>query len=138
MTDKIKQLPNVGMPTDEQKMLSPLVTVAGRPMTYAEYVGKLFKIMPDFNQSLVHAALGASGETGELADAVKKAWAYGKELDKENVREELGDSLFYLQAMCNLMGFSFSEVLQANADKLQARYGQSYSDAKAINRADKQ
>ena len=42
---------------------------------------------------LMHAALGLSGEAGEFADAIKKHLVYGRELDRENAIEELGETL---------------------------------------------
>lgn len=107
-------------------------------ISYASFVGGLFKYDPDPKQMKMHAAIGISGESGELIDAVKKHWVYGKELDVENVKEELGDLMFYIQAMANLMGFNLQNILQINADKLAKRYvGLKYSDQAAIARADK-
>lgn len=124
--------------TPDQLMFSPVVTGPSGPVQYALYVERLFKRMPDFNQTILHAAVGVSGEGGELLDGVKKAWAYGKELDRDNIKEECGDALFYIQAMANEMGWSMAELMQTNTDKLAKRYGESYSDAKAIARADKE
>jgi len=70
-------------------------------------------------------------------DAIKKRWVYGKELDKENVIEEIGDLLFYVQAFCTLVGTLVTEVCGANMEKLTKRYPNGYTDAAAIARADK-
>lgn len=104
---------------------------------YSHFVQQLVKDMGSPTLDLLHAAVGISGEAGELLDAVKKNWAYGKPLDRANVIEELGDLEFYCCAMRMLAGVTRQEVLQANADKLAVRYGNSYSDAAAIARADK-
>jgi len=45
--------------------------------------------------SLLHGAIGISGEAGELLDAVKKHVFYGKPLDVNNVKEEISDVLWY-------------------------------------------
>ena len=45
-----------------------------------------------------HIALGLIGEVGELADALKHDLVYQKPLDIENVKEELGDIIYYLFA----------------------------------------
>ena len=104
---------------------------------YDHFVHRLFKSGAACGD-LVHAAMGISGESGELLDAIKKHVVYGKVLDKENVIEELGDLLFYVQAMMNLLEIPEQRVLQHNADKLQARYkDMAYSDKAAQDRLDK-
>lgn len=118
-------------------MLSPIVSYRGEPIQYALYVSRLFKQMPDVEQTILHAAVGVAGEGGELLDAAKKYWAYGNPLDVDNVKEELGDLLFYIQAMANEIGTTLPELLQKNVDKLSVRYGSSYSDSAAIARVDK-
>ena len=88
---------------------------------------------------LLHGAMGASGEVGELVDAIKKHVFYNKPLDKENVVEELGDAIFYLQSIMNTINISKEDVIEHNMDKLNKRYpGFKYSDKKAQERADKQ
>lgn len=101
-------------------------------------VQDLFKDMGSLRDNMMHAAAGISGEGGELLDAVKKHWAYGKPLDVENVVEELGDLEFYMRALRNLVGVTREHVLLANIVKLQKRYPQGkYSDQQAQDRADK-
>lgn len=87
---------------------------------------------------LLHAAIGICGEAGELADAIKKATIYRKELDLENVIEEMGDIEFFLEALRSHLNISRAETLQANIDKLRKRYPEGgYSDNQAQVRADK-
>ena len=91
------------------------------------------------NAHLLHMAVGISGEAGELIDAVKKAAIYNKELDLENIKEELGDLEFYLEGLRAALGFSREEILAGNIAKLSKRYSSlSYSNTHAIERADKQ
>ena len=88
--------------------------------------------------NLLHMAVGVSGEAGELLDAIKKHVIYQKPLDVENVKEELGDLLFYMSNLMQSVGLSFEEVLQHNVDKLSVRYSSgSYSNKQAQERADK-
>jgi NTP pyrophosphatase (non-canonical NTP hydrolase) len=88
--------------------------------------------------NLWHMATGVSGEAGELLDAIKKHVIYQKPLDVENVKEELGDILFYMSNLMQSVGLSFEEVLQHNVDKLSVRYSSgSYSNKQAQERADK-
>lgn len=85
-----------------------------------------------------HMATGISGEAGELLDAVKKHVIYTKPLDRENAIEEVGDLLFYIEGMCQLLGITVDEAKEKNIEKLRVRYsGGVYSDAAAQERADK-
>lgn len=104
---------------------------------YDIFVRQLFKADTEAMMAL-HGALGCAGEAGELADAIKKEYIYGKQRDRANIVEELGDLRFYMQAVMNHYGITESEVLQENGNKLAKRYnGLRYSDSAAIARADK-
>ena len=105
---------------------------------YEDFVASRFKMLSTPIESLLHGAVGVSGEAGECLDAVKKAWIYGKELDMHNMIEEIGDQFFYQFAMLRILGVSFEAVIRHNMDKLSKRYPEGYSDAAAIARADKQ
>jgi NTP pyrophosphatase (non-canonical NTP hydrolase) len=114
------------------------VVVKDDVLFYHQFVEKLFKNLGSPEADLNHGVIGCAGEVGELSDAIKKFTIYGKELDRNNVIEELGDLLFYMQAIMNKLQIPVSDVLQANADKLAKRYVTlEYSDAAAIARADK-
>jgi NTP pyrophosphatase (non-canonical NTP hydrolase) len=104
---------------------------------YSEFVARLAKPMGSPTLDILHAAVGVSGEAGELLDAVKKNWAYNKPLDRENIVEELGDLRFYMQHMMNLLNITDHEVIKHNLEKLQKRYAEGYSDKAAQERADK-
>ncbi len=113
---------------------------------YSKMVSALAKPGADIVRSLtpenahaLHMAAGIAGEAGELLDAVKKAAIYCKEIDRENVVEELGDLEFYLEGLRQGLHITREEVLEANAVKLSKRYSSgSYSNAQAQQRADKQ
>lgn len=92
---------------------------------------------------LLHMAIGAAGEAGELLDAVKKYVIYNKPLDLNNVIEELGDLEFYMEGVRQGVDVTREDVIEANVYKLatgpKARYkGGKYSDKAAQDRADKQ
>lgn len=120
-----------------------LLNVAqGNHPSFEHMVANLFKNMDDPIASLLHATIGISGEAGELLDAVKKTWVYGKALDGRNVIEELSDLRFYYQAALLILGLDDLHIKAYNMDKLvlgeNARYKTGfYSDAQAVARADK-
>ena len=86
------------------------------------------------NISLLHAAMGACTESGELVDSLKKAIFYGKELDLVNFKEELGDILWYIAIALHELDSSFEEVMDTNISKLKARYGGKFTTDRALNR----
>lgn len=88
--------------------------------------------------SLLHGAIGISGEAGELLDAVKKHVFYGKPLDVNNVKEEISDVLWYQAIALEAVGSSFDEVMQINHDKLEKRYPSGFTEQHAVARLDKQ
>lgn len=86
----------------------------------------------------LHMAVGISGESGELLDAIKKYVIYKKPLDRVNVVEELGDLEFYMEGLRQGLEISRQEVIQHNINKLSKRYHKgSYSNDQANDRADK-
>lgn len=120
--------------------------MALRQPTHPELVEALAKPGEDILASLTpekchlwHMASCIPGEGGELFDAVKRYVIYGKELDMDNVIEELGDLEFYLEGLRSSLGISREHTLQMNIQKLSKRYeSMKYSDQAAQERADKQ
>lgn len=87
---------------------------------------------------LIHMAMLITGEAGELCDAIKKHTIYQRELDRENVIEELGDLEWTLERIRQILCISREETLDANIDKLTVRYPNlEYSNENAQTRADK-
>ena len=82
----------------------------------------------------LHMVLGMQTEAAEIADAYKKTIAYKKELDLVNVKEELGDILWYIANMCNMHDWDLRDIMQTNIDKLKARYPEKFTEEHAINR----
>lgn len=102
-------------------------------------VASRMKPMGTLQADLIHMTLEQAGEAGELVDAIKKHWVYGKPLDVGTVVEELGDLLFYIQGVLNIVtsqGVLAPETLKnfmvANMNKLSKRYPTGYSDQAAI------
>ena len=85
----------------------------------------------------VHAAVGVAGEAGEILDTVKKHWVYGRTLDIDNIEEEIGDAMFYLQALAFECGLLLEDAMEKNMEKLAKRYPNGYTNEDAILRRDK-
>lgn len=81
-----------------------------------------------------NVGLGLAGESGEVADAIKKAIYQGHVLDADHLKEELGDICWYISLGCKCLGVSLSSVMQGNIDKLKRRYPHGFSPEESINR----
>lgn len=88
----------------------------------------------DFEQMASHMLMGIQGESGEVADLFKKHFHQGHDLSVEEVVEELGDVMFYIANLCNVMGISLQEVCERNIIKLMKRYPEGFSVERSINR----
>jgi len=115
------------------------------PDTYQKLANRTASIeSPDLavrlvaHSELLHAAIGAAGEAGELADAVKKSVFYGQPLNIENVCEEIGDVLWYIALAASSCGLKLSTCMQYNVSKLEKRYKSGkFTEKEAAERADK-
>jgi len=68
-----------------------------------------------------YVLLGLAGETGEVCDLVKKAIRSGKPVNRDDLRWELGDVLYYLARVAREFGFTFEEIAYSNKLKLENR-----------------
>lgn len=101
-----------------------------RSLTLAEYRDVVEgSEVPTEGDALTYFALGVAGEAGEVADSVKKLRRrenppgdFTVENDPEEVAEELGDLLWYVDRLSNEIGLSLGEVLAANAEKIERRH----------------
>lgn len=103
------------------------------PQEYSALVTKLAKPL-GLKMDLIHGALGVTSEAGELADAVKASMVYGKPVDQVNVVEEAGDLLFFTEMLLQKFGLTIEDAKRGNAAKLNARYSDGFSEAKALGR----
>ena len=83
---------------------------------------------------LQHSIDGMVTEVGEIADQLKRYKYYGTDIDYTNLKEEFGDLMYYVMLGIQASGLSFEEVLQTNINKLSSRYGDKFSEDKAVNR----
>lgn len=82
----------------------------------------------------LHMVIGMQTEVAEIADVYKKNIAYNKPLDLVNIKEELGDAMWYIANLCNMHGWDLRDILDTNIAKLQARYPEKFTEKQALNR----
>ena len=82
----------------------------------------------------LHMVLGMQTEAAEIADVYKKTIAYKKPLDFVNIKEEIGDIMWYIANLCNMNGWDLREILATNIAKLEARYPEKFTEENALNR----
>ena len=88
------------------------------------------------DQRLANAALGLTGEAGEVAEHVKKHLFHATPLDRDAVAKELGDCLWYLAALATSLELSLADVAGRNIEKLRRRYPDGFSEERSRNRVE--
>lgn len=88
--------------------------------------------------AFINKILGLVGESGEVAEKVKKLQRNqdGKisKTDREELAKELGDVLWYLSAISHYLGVSLDDVASNNIDKLFDRKARGVIKSKGDNR----
>ena len=85
---------------------------------------------------LLNSALGLCGESGEVADIVKKFRFQGHDLDFEHIAKELGDVAWYLAVGAYAIGLDLESIFRMNKEKLEARYPNGFSADRSLHRAE--
>ena len=88
------------------------------------------------NELLLNSALGLCGESGEVADLVKKHRFQGHDLDIEHIAKELGDVAWYLAVGAYAIGLDLESIFRMNIEKLEARYPNGFSADRSLHRAE--
>ena len=107
---------------------------------YVALVDRLWAIEDTANlPRLLTAVIGMQSETGEFAEIVKKCVFQGKELDnssKFHLKRELGDIIWYWSQGVMSLGYTPSEIIEENINKLEKRYPNGFETIRSENRAE--
>jgi NTP pyrophosphatase (non-canonical NTP hydrolase) len=96
---------------------------------------KIMLRLTNKNITMMHGLIGLTTEIGELVDVFKKYVFYGKKIDLINVKEELGDLMWYMNLLIELEGWTWEEIAELNIKKLELRYqDKQFSEMRAANR----
>lgn len=106
-------------------------------MTINEYQGLAMRTS---NQELskedhmLNGVLGLVGESGEIADLVKKNRMQGHMLDIEHAAKELGDVCWYIAETATAIGCDLETIMKMNIEKLRKRYPDGFSSDRSQHR----
>ena len=101
---------------------------------YQKQVERTRSYLINKDEEVKEYCLGMMSEIGELAGHFKHVLYHDWKLDRKNVKEEIGDALWYIAALTSIMGFTLDEIMKFNIEKLKERYPDGFSSEKSINR----
>ena len=88
----------------------------------------------DKKDEILNWAVGLSEECGEVMNHIKHhCWGH-EDLNLIEISKEIGDVLWYLSALCTVLGLDFETVATLNMRKLEHRFGGVFSDEKSKDR----
>ncbi|PEL32557.1 nucleotide pyrophosphohydrolase [Bacillus toyonensis] len=105
---------------------------------YQESTLRTWNNKTDFGGRVSNAALGLTGEAGEVADIVKKAIYHGhgfqplhcpgeEDGNTYKLALELGDIMYYVSIMAHELGYTLQDIAEMNIAKLAKRYPDGFS-----------
>lgn len=97
---------------------------------YQKLCRKTAKKFRNKEKEILTWGLGLVGEAGGVAGCVKKTVSH-KDNQKAGLRENLGDTMWYVAAICSFYGWDLEEVLAENIKKLEKRHPQGFSHRNA-------
>lgn len=101
--------------------------------TYQQLAARTINHALDRDEMINHAVFGLSGEVGEISSLFQKAYQ-GHELNKSDLRKEIGDVAWMLAELCTAYGWDMEQVFIENIEKLRARYPKGFSAERSLHR----
>lgn len=98
-----------------------------KKLTFDDYEEKVMNLAfyPNKGNNIVYPTLGLCGESGEIAEKIKKVirdkGGVVSDSDRVALGKELGDVLWYVVAAAFELGFSAEEIASMNIEKLYGR-----------------
>lgn len=104
---------------------------------YEHFVMHTARPIGSFQGRCLKGALGLASEAGEIAGIFEKWIFQDHPIDREEVKKELGDALWYLTYLILGHGWTLEEIMEHNTAKLSKRYPKGKFDGEdSIRRAD--
>ncbi|MFA5174442.1 MAG: NUDIX domain-containing protein [Candidatus Pacearchaeota archaeon] len=108
----------------KEKALKAIKSMESEELNLSEYQ-KLAKITAKKfetpEKEILTWGLGITGEAGDIAGCIKKTYAHDND-QRQGIRENIGDMLWYAAMICNFFGWDLQEILNENIEKLKKRY----------------
>lgn len=86
---------------------------------------KTSKFYPQDKLPITYPVLGLNGEAGEAAEKVKKCWRDNNGIFtddiKKSILKELADTLWYIWAAADDMGYTLEDVMKTSIEKVDNR-----------------
>lgn len=93
---------------------------------YQELCEKTAKKFDSEEKEILTWGLGIAGEAGDVASCIKKTFAHDND-QRAGIKENIGDSLWYLAMICNFFNWDMQQVLEENIAKLQKRFPEGFT-----------
>lgn len=96
-------------------------------MNFEEYQKESRKtaLYPNKDNNFIYPVLGLCGESGEIAEKIKKVIrdesGIVSEPKREEIKKELGDVLWYISQIATELGLSLDGIAKLNIENLQSR-----------------
>ena len=109
-------------------------------MDFKEYqdIARSTAIYPNIGNNIYYPTLGLCGESGEVAEKIKKIMrddgGIVSEEKKELLKKELGDSMWYLSNLAAELGLDLNDIAETNIKKLKDRQARNVLKGSGDNR----
>lgn len=91
-------------------------------MDFNEYQRESKKTWKEnYKNDFVRSVLGLVGESGEVAEKLKKSYRDGVYIEQDDMAKELGDVLYYIARIGEYFDYTLEEIAQLNIEKLADR-----------------
>lgn len=107
-------------------------------MTFAEYQAAARRTQnPELsiNETLEHALWGLASECGEVCGLFQKR-LQGHAIDADAARKEIGDVLWMLAELCDVLEMDMGQIAEENIEKLKKRYPQGFEEWRSRERVE--
>ena len=93
-----------------------------------------FTILYEVAEEQIEKGLREPFKLHDLVDLHKREFAYGKDIDVDDLFDELLNLMTYLISVARVCEFTFEESLIKNIDKLYQRFPNKFTQEDALNR----
>lgn len=97
-----------------------------KPGEYQNFCKKTARKFNSKEKEIFTWGLGIAGEAGDVAGCIKKTFSHGDD-QKAGLRENLGDTMWYIAMICDFFGWNLEDVMKENIEKLMKRHPQGFS-----------